>query len=141
MAKEPTLREWLQHNLERAGATHKIDHEYYARFLKVTDKEMRQLIRAVIYAHADEINRMAFDKTGRYKDEDFLKLIQNSLSLLFEGWLCFSDKGLGLVKPEGPPPTENIKRLLAKRVEESVPLIRRTFIEVMNRSNDRKRKN
>jgi hypothetical protein len=137
--KRPTLIEWLEKNLEERGAIGKVDREYYVSFLEMSDKEIYQIIRLIIYASAKEINRMAFDEQRRYKDADFFRLIQNALSLMFEGWLCFNDNGLGMVKPDGPEPTPAVKRLLDQRAGNAMPLIRRAFVEVMNRKHRTKK--
>ena len=76
---------------------------------------------------------MISSKEKRYKDADILRLIQNTLTLMFKGWVCFNDDGLAMVKPTGPEPTPEMERLFEERIANAGPLIRRAFVEVMNR--------
>src|ERR1044071_9350736 len=130
--KRPSVIDWRSEKLEKEGAINEVDADYYAAFLKMDDKELRRFIRVIIYMSAQEINRMAFGKK-KHTDADYYRLVQNLLALMFEGWLCFGDTALVMVKPVGPGPTPEAKQLLEERVAKAMPLIRRAFIEVLNR--------
>lgn len=132
--KEPTLIEWLESYLEKKGSVAEIGPEYYAEFLQFTDKDMRKIIRHIIYGLAKDINRMAFDDTGRYKDEDIYRLVQNTLSFMAVGLIRFGEDGkLYMFKCQGPKPTPKVQQLLDEKVARCLPLIRRAFVEVINR--------
>lgn len=135
---EPTLIEWLENHLEKKGAVAEIGPEYYTEFLQFTDKQMRRLIRHIIYAHAKEINRMVFDHTRKYKDEDIYRLVQNTLSFMAVGLMRFGpDRKLYMFKCQGPKPTPKVQQLLDEKVARCMPLIRRAFVEVINRQPSR----
>ena len=132
--EDQAIPEWLEEYLERKGSVAEVDEKFYLSFLERSDKEMRALIRLIIYGLSKEINRMVFDEKGRYKDADILKLIQGTLFLMSLGVMQFSDDGkLCMYKPQGPKPTREVKRRLEERVEKCVPLIRRALIEGLNR--------
>jgi hypothetical protein len=92
--EDRTIPEWLEDYLERKGSLAEVDEEFYLSFLELSDKEMRDLIRLIIYGLAKEINRMVFDEKGRYKDAHILKLMQDTSFLMslkpgrepYRGW-------------------------------------------------------
>lgn len=137
----PTVTEWLENYLEKKGAVAEIGPEYYTEFLELTDKEMRRIIRLIIYGHAKEINRMVFDDRRRYKDEDIYKLVQNTLSFMAVGLIRFGPDGnLCMFKCQGPKPTPEVQQLIDEKVARCMPLIRRAFVEVINRQPSRGKK-
>lgn len=130
----PTITEWLEDYLEKKGAVAEIGPEYYTEFLELTDKQMRSVIRLIIYGLDKEIRRMASDSSGRYKDEHIYKLVQNTLSLMAVGVIRFrADGALCMYKCLGPEPTPEVQKLLDEKVARCLPLIRRAFVQVINR--------
>jgi len=128
----PTITEWLEDYLEKKGAVADIGPEYYTEFLEFTDRQMRKLIRMIIYGLHKEINRMAFE--GRYTDEDIYSLVQKTLSWMAVGEIRFGPDGkLCMFKCKGPKPTPEVHKLLDEKVTNCLPLIRRAFVEIINR--------
>lgn len=132
MDRPKNLIEAIERICEETGAVHAFGPEERAAFLWLTEAQMGGLIRRIIYAQADEINRMVFTKPRRHTEEDLLDLIQNTLSTISMG-LCGFDEAGNLVfsKPEGREPSPDVEVMLKKKVADSRPLIRPVFLEVL----------
>jgi hypothetical protein len=131
--KTQRLTEAMAEILEKKGAVAEVGPNHYAEFANLNDDQMSNLIRLVIIAQAEEINRMVFDEERRYTDADILKVIENSLDLMFQGWLRFNEDGkLYMFKPEGPKPAPEMEQLWEDRLARSVPLIEPTALNLQS---------
>lgn len=117
---------------EGAGATTKVDSEYYKSFLEMPDQELGALIKCVVFNTADYINENVL--TGKWKsDEDIHRYITTFLNLMARGIMGVREKDGKLVfnKPVGDPPSEDIEKKLDEKFKNAAPLINEKIQEML----------
>ncbi len=134
--------ERLQAAVERiclqSGETAMIDQGYYEYFATISEKDMRGVICRIIIATSDVINKNIL--TGKWNDEDMYTFVQMLLELLSEGKIFFTedDGKMSFQKPIGHPAVGDTYNTIREKIENSRPLIRRVFMDIVRLQNTRR---
>lgn len=104
-----------------------IDEEYYRAFLGLSERQMENLMVAVMFDQEKEVCRLANGSTSGGAVERVSKLVYNCIHLISIGLMRFDAFGhLGLYARIGLEPDEDMDEALAARMKEMEPVIRTT---------------
>ena len=134
--KLEAFRKSMDEKLEASGATAEVDPDFYREFIETSDPEMAGMIRLIIYDRADEFNGL-IDK-GDFNQERLINNVSSMLFMIAIGRCFFSEEDFRccIVKPVGPPPTDEERSAIDARITDAHTLIKQTFQDILNESKE-----
>jgi hypothetical protein len=133
MNNEKNLFEDYGRICEDDGAINPVNLEFYLSFINMSDDHMKALIRQIIIAQSDDINRIMFsqDQESQDREKDIYNMILNVLSLISHGYLSIGEDGdLRCFKPVGPAPDDETQQLIEKQISHAEGFIYDVFQEL-----------
>ncbi len=132
MTNKPELLEFYCEMCRKSGSIMEVGPERYKIMAEISDEDMEDILVDLTYANAESINRIVEAENPGKSDQDILDFMEMMLNLLFLGFVAINpDGGLGCLAPEGPPPTDDEKLAMDRRIRSAFPIIPAAIIRAL----------
>jgi len=123
---------------EANGAIQEVNADYYNAFLNGPDEGMEAIISFIVRDQATYINKKVLEEEW-VSDEQIIEHVTSFLRLIFRGSMGFKkdDYKICFYKPVGPPPDKETEMKLDNKIKESIPLIHKVILKVLENQEHR----
>jgi hypothetical protein len=125
---------YIDTKCQEIGDLQPVGEQYYEMFVSLTKDEMVGILSVILGETAKSFNKMLF--SGAWKsDDEMYEFVFPFLELVAEGRLVFNPETgrLGLCKPVGDPPSDEMWDRIQERIVSSKSAFRKAIVENVRR--------